>query len=122
MTTPYALESDLPQVDLVRLDDCHGDRLALTQFVRELEVRIADEVSDYHDTIEAQINDTLNQIALAVDDTDDHHYNGLVRHLRILQNDQLHFSVTSRPSFMLHQKALIKLRALTGTGQPTTMH
>lgn len=112
MTAPHLHESQLPAMDLARLESCGSDRQALSLFAEELQVRIAQEVDDYHDAIDAQINETANQIALAVDDPDDHHYNGLVRHIRILKQDQLHFSVTSRPSYLLHKQVIDRIREL----------
>lgn len=124
MTTPHIQESDLPNSDLSRLEASLHDRQALMVFAEELEQRIAQEVDQYHDTLEAEINETANQIALAADDEDDHHYNGLVHHINILKNDQMHFSVTSRPAYMLHQKVLAALAALTvmNTLENTTRH
>lgn len=119
MTTPHLRESDLPQTDLVRLDACGNDRHALMALADELVVRVGVEVDEYHQAIEAEINATANQIALAVDDLDDTYHDGLVRHIRILQNDQMHFSVTSRPSSMLHEKVMQKLRDLNAQPDAT---
>lgn len=112
MTHSTVHEPELPHADLGRLSACAQDRQALMLYAEELVARIAEEVDQYHDTIEAEINETANQIALAVDDNDDAYYEGLVRHVATLQADRFCFSVTSRPSYKLHEQVLQQIRDL----------
>jgi hypothetical protein len=121
MTTPHLCESDFPKSDLARLESCKGDREALILFAEELGVRIGHEVNEYHDTIESEINETANQIALAADTDDDIYYDSLTRHISILKTDQMHFSVTSRPSHKLYQTVIESLQCIGGN-RPDVLH